>query len=155
MKKLLFTFILLLTCQWVSAQEAASLFRDFQDKKHAEYVSAPRLVMNIVASKMKVGNMQALMNEIYSARVLTLNQCRRGIRKKFARKFVELSKTGYEEFSGFKQDNDNISVMARKGADNMIKEAVVLISSKTDCIGILVTGNINPEDASAAIGLSQ
>ena len=45
--------------------------------------------------------------------------------------------------------------MARKGADNMIKEAVVLISSKTDCIGILVTGNINPEDASAAIGLSQ
>lgn len=45
--------------------------------------------------------------------------------------------------------------MAKKGFDNMIKEAVLLISSKNNCIGILITGNINPEDAAAAMGLSQ
>ena len=74
MKKLLIGFFLLLTCQWVLAQDATTIFRNFQDKKHAEYVSAPRLVMGIVASKLKVGNLQAVLSDIHSAKVLTLNQ---------------------------------------------------------------------------------
>lgn len=155
MKKLLIGFFLLLTCQWVLAQNATTIFRNFQDKKHAEYVSAPRLVMGIIASKLKVGNLQAVLSDIHSAKVLTLNQCSRCTRKRFAKKISKLSKKGYEEFSGFKQDDNNISVMAKKGFDNMIKEAVLLISSKNNCIGILITGNINPEDAAAAMGLSQ
>ncbi len=111
--------------------------------------------MGIIASKLKVGNLQAVLSDIHSAKVLTLNQCSRCTRKRFAKKISKLSKKGYEEFSGFKQDDNNISVMAKKGFDNMIKEAVLLISSKNNCIGILITGNINPEDAAAAMGLSQ
>lgn len=64
MKKLLIVFFLLLTCQWVLAQDATTIFRNFQDKKHAEYVSAPRLVMGIVASKLKMGNLQAVLSKM-------------------------------------------------------------------------------------------
>ena len=155
MKKLLFTFFLFSSCLWASAQDATSVFSYFKDKKHVEYVSAPRMVMNLVASKMKTGNFQALLSQIYSAKLLTLSQCRRGIRKKFTKKIVELGKTGYDEIAAFKENDDNISIVARKGSDNMIKEAVVMISGKTDCIGILVTGNINPEDVAAAIGTAE
>ena len=155
MKKLLFTFFFLSSCLWASAQDAELVFRDFKDKRHVEYVSAPRLVMNIVASKMNAGNFQALLSQVYSARVLTLSQCRRGIRKKFTKKIVGLEKAGYDEIAAFKQDDDNISIVARKSSDNIIREAVVLISGKTDCIGVLVTGNINLKDAVAAIGMAQ
>ena len=102
MKKILFTFVLLLTCQLAFCQSASSVFNDYRDKKHAEYVSVPKLMLTIAAAKVKDGNVAALLKEVDEAKVLTLSGCSSSVRKKFVKKIAALSDEGYSEFTGVK-----------------------------------------------------
>ena len=84
MKKVLFSLLLLLSCQLAFSQSASALFNDYKQERKATYVSVPRAMMSIAAGKLKDGNVQALLQQVQSARVLTLSDCRKGVRKKFA-----------------------------------------------------------------------
>ena len=153
MKRIVIALLLLLTCQLAFCQSASSVFNDFRDKKHAEYVTVPKLLMTVAAAKVKDGNVAALLKEVDEARVLTLSDCSKSTRKKFVKKIAELSKNGYSEFTGMKKDKySGMTVLVKEKGDN-ISEIVATTSSDNTCMGILITGTINAEDVAAIIGM--
>lgn len=152
MKKVLFSLLLLLSCQLAFSQSASALFNDYKQERKATYVSVPRAMMSIAAGKLKDGNVQTLLQQVQSARVLTLSDCRKGVRKKFAKKMTQLGKYGYEEFTRVSDDRDNVLVMVKRNG-TFIGEIAILMNSKDSCVGMLVTGHINPEDIDAVIGM--
>ena len=153
MKKVLFTLLLMLTCQMAFCQSASSVFNDFRDKKHAEYVTVPKLLMTVAAAKVKDGNVSALLKEVDEAKVLTLNDCSKSVRKKFVKQISALSNDGYSEFTGVKKGKANGMTILTKEKGETIEEIVALSSSDNTCIGILITGEINSEDVAAIIGM--
>ena len=152
MKKILFTLLLVLVCQMVSAQTATSVFNEFRNEKKSEYVSVPRAMMTIAAARVKDGNIQALLKEVKSAKILTLDECRKGVRKDFVKKISALTSNGYEEYTRMKDKKDNTLILAKKEGQ-YISEIVALMSDENDCSGILITGQINPEDIEAVVGM--
>lgn len=154
LKKTILSLLLILTCQMAFCQSASSVFNDFRDKKHAEYVTVPRLLMNIAAAKVKDGNVAALLKEVKEAKVLTLSNCSKSIRKKFVKNINALSGKGYSEFTGMKTGGktDGMTILTKEKGET-IEEIVALSSSDNSCIGILITGNINSEDVAAIIGI--
>lgn len=154
MKKILFTLLLMVTCQMAFCQSASSVFNDFSDKKHAEYVTVPRLVMSIAAAKVKDGNVSALLKEVNEAKILTLSNCSKSVRKKFAKNITALSGKGYSEFTGMKTGGktEGMTILTKEKGDT-IKEIVALQSSDNSCVGILISGDINSEDVAAIIGM--
>ena len=153
MKRILIALLLLVTCQMAFCQSASSIFNDFRDKKHAEYVTVPKLLMTVAAAKVKDGNVAALLKEVDEARVLTLSDCSKSIRKKFLKKIAELSKNGYSEFTGMKKDKYAGMTVLVKETGNTISEIVATTSSDNSCVGILISGTINAEDVAAIIGM--
>ena len=153
MKKILFTFVLLLTCQLAFCQSASSVFNDYRDKKHAEYVSVPKLMLTIAAAKVKDGNVAALLKEVDEAKVLTLSRCSSSVRKKFVKKIAALSVEGYSEFTGVKKGKaEGMNILVKQKGDT-INEVVAVSAGDNSCMGILITGDINAEDVAAIIGM--
>lgn len=153
MKKILFTLLMVLACQVALCQSANSVFNDFRDKKHAEYVSVPRLLMSVAAAKVKDGNVAALLKEVDEAKVLTLSDCSKSVKRKFAKKLSTLSGNGYDDFTGMKSGKDKDMKILVKQSGETIKEIVALVLNNNACVGILVTGSINAEDVAAIIGM--
>lgn len=153
MKKILFTLLMVLACQVALCQSANSVFNDFRDKKHAEYVSVPRLLMSVAAAKVKDGNVAALLKEVDEAKVLTLSDCSKSVKRKFAKKLSALSGNGYDDFTGMKSGKDKDMKILVKQSGETIKEIVALVLNNNACVGILVTGSINVEDVAAIIGM--
>ena len=153
-KKLVLSLLLVLICQMAFCQSASSVFNDFRDKKKAEYVTVPRLVMSIAAAKIKDGNVAALLKEVKEAKVLTLSNCSKSVRKKFVKNITSLSGNGYSEFSGMKTGGktDGMTILTKEKGET-IEEIVALQSSDNSCVGILITGDINSEDVAAIIGI--
>lgn len=153
MKKVLFTLLLMLTCQMAFCQSASSVFNEFRDKKRAECVSVPKLMLTIAAAKMKDGNVNALLKEVDEVRVLTLTGCSGSVKKKFVKKIKALDGDGYSEFTGMKKGkSEGMSILVKQKGDT-IKELVAVSSGTNTCVGILFTGNINSEDVAALIGI--
>ena len=153
MKKILFTLILLLTCQLAFCQSASSVFNEYRDKKQAEYVSVPKLMMTIAGAKVKDGNVAALLKEVDEVKMLTLTDCSSSIRKKFVKKIVALSDDGYSEFTGLKKGKaEGMNILVKQKGDT-IQEVVAVSAGDNSCVGILITGDINAEDVAAIIGM--
>lgn len=153
MKKILFTLLLMLTCQMAFCQKANSVFNDFRDKKHAECVSVPKLMLTIAAAKMKDGNVNALLKQVDEVKILKLTDCSGRVRRKFVKKIKALDGDGYSEFTGMKKGKrEGMSILVRQKGDT-IKEVVAVTSGSNTCVGILLTGDINAEDVAALIGI--
>lgn len=152
MKKIMFTLMLAVACQFAAAQEAVSIFNDFKNQKKAEYVSIPKVMMSLASLKVKDSNVQSLLQQIRSAKVLTLDDCSKSVRRKFAKRITELTSKGYEEYTRVKDDGDNVLILAKQ-SEHQVSEIVALITDHDDCMGILVTGNINREDIEAIVSM--
>ena len=153
MKRIVIALLLLLTCQLAFCQSASSVFNDFRDKKHAEYVTVPKLLMTVAAAKVKDGNVAALLKEVDEACVLTLSDCSKSTRKKFVKKIAALSDDGYSEFTGLKKGKaEGMNILVKQKGDT-IQEVVAVSAGDNSCVGILITGDINAEDVAAIIGM--
>ena len=153
MKKILFTLLLLVSCQMAFCQSASSVFNDFRDKKKVEFVTVPKLLLTVGAAKVKDSNVAALMKEVDEVKVITLNDCRKSIKKKFAKQITALSGNGYSDYTGYKGGKDKDMTILVKQSGQNIQEIVGLVQNSSKCMGILVSGNINSEDVAAILGV--
>ena len=150
MKKILFTLMLLVTAQWACAQTALSIMNEYRNEKKAEYVNVPRAMMSIIAGKVKNDRAQHVLRDVREVKMLTLDDCRKKVRRSFTKKMMELSNKGYEEYTRMKTGDDNILVLVKQG-DQYINEIVVLMNDDDDCSAIYVNGNINRSDIGAVV----
>lgn len=152
-KKLLLTMLLAVVCQLIMAQSASSVFNDFRDKNDANYYSIPKLMLTVAASKLADGSSKDLLQQVKSVKILNLGECSKSVRNKFAKKIAKLSDNGYESFTGIKGGKDKDVSMLVKQDDESITELVALIHDDDTCLGILISGHIQPESIAALLGL--
>ncbi|MGI6231236.1 MAG: DUF4252 domain-containing protein [Prevotella sp.] len=154
MKKLMLMTLLALFCaQATMAQRATDVFNDFRDVRHVESTTIPKALVRIGAGQVKDGNVKEVMRGVDRMQILDMDDCSKRNRKKFISRINELEKYGYEEYGRMSGNNDNMLILTRSDKDkNMVREIVLLMTDKDDCTGILVEGNINPEDIEAIAG---
>lgn len=152
MKKMLLMLLVVFATQFACAQQAQKVFDAFRSEKKAEYTSIPGALMSLAGSKVKDNNVAAVLKEVKSARVLRLGNCKKRTRKKFAEQVVGLNKEGYEEYARTKQGDSDVLVMIKKD-DELVHEIVTCVYSDSSCMGVLVKGDINPEDLSAIVDM--
>lgn len=63
-----------------------------------------------------------------------------------------MSKEGYEEYARTKQGDSDVLVMIKKD-EELIHEIVMSVYSDSSCMGVLVKGDINPEDLGAIVDM--
>jgi len=151
MKKLFMALMLLLACQGMAAQQAQTVFNEYKTHKKASYYVVPKTMLGIAGAGLKRGTAKELLNQLEAARVLSLDDCRRGVRRRFAKQVSALAGKGYEEYGRLKQGDDNILVLIKQ-TDRYIGEMVVLVTDEDDCMGVLLTGQLNREDVQAVLG---
>lgn len=152
MKKMLLMLLVAFTTQFACAQQAQKVFDAFRSEKKAEYTSVPGVLMSLAGSKVKDNNVAAVLKEVKSARVLRLGNCKKRTRKKFAEQVVGLNKEGYEEYACTKQGDSDVLVMIKKD-NELVHEIVTCVYSDSSCMGVLVKGDINPEDLGAIVDM--
>ena len=152
MKKMLLMLLVVFATQLACAQQAQKIFEAFRSEKKAEYTSVPGALMSLAGSKVKDNNVAAVLKEVKSARVLRLGNCKKRTRKKFANQIAALSKDGYEEYARTKQGDSDVLVMIKKD-DELIHEIITCVYSENNCVGVLVKGDINPEDLGAIVDM--
>lgn len=153
-KRLLFaTLLLTFVCQLAFGQSATSVFNDFREKKSAEFITIPRLMIGLAATKLSDGNTKELLKDVKEVKILNMDDCSKSVRSKFAKKISELTSKGYDSFTGVKSGKSkDFSVMMRQDGD-VVTEIVTLVHDDDTCVGVLVTGNIKVENIAAVIGL--
>ena len=149
MKKMLLMLLVAFATQFACAQQAQKVFDAFRSEKKAEYTSVPGVLMALAGDKVKDNNVAAVLKEVKSARVLRLGNCKKRTRKKFAQQVAALSKEGYEEYARTKQGDSDLLVMIKKD-DELISEIITCVYSDSNCVGVLVKGNINVGDGYAS-----
>lgn len=152
MKKMLLMLLVVFATQFACAQQAQKIFEAFRSEKKAEYTSVPGVLMSLAGGKVKDNNVAAVLKEVKSARVLRLGNCKKRTRKKFAEQVAALSKEGYEEYARTKQGDSDVLVMIKKD-DELVHEIVMSVYSDSSCMGVLVKGDINPEDLGAIVDM--
>lgn len=141
MKKILFTLILILSCQMVCAQEASSMFNQYKTAKNVEYMNIP-----ISEAVNEPGEtMQKLAEQLETVEMLNLGECRKSVRKRFERNISKLTSKGYIEYTRIKDGDDLVLVLMKQGGD-FVDEIIILIKDSDDCMALLVKGHINKED---------
>lgn len=152
MKKMLLMLLVVFATQFACAQQAQKIFEAFRSEKKAEYTSVPGVLMSLAGGKVKDNNVAAVLKEVKSARVLRLGNCKKRTRKKFVEQVAALSKEGYEEYARTKQGDSDVLVMIKKD-DELVHEIVTCVYSDSSCMGVLVKGDINPEDLGAIVDM--
>lgn len=152
MKKMLLMLLVAFATQFACAQQAQKVFDAFRSEKKAEYTSIPGALMSLAGSKVKDNNVAAVLKEVKSARVLRLGNCKKRTRKKFVEQVAGLNKEGYEEYARTKQGDSDVLVMIKKD-DELVHEIVTCVYSDSSCMGVLVKGDINPEDLGAIVDM--
>ena len=102
MKKILWMLLLLVNFQWVSAQEAQALINEFKTQKSAEYMNVSHAMMGIAALKVKNDNVNALLKQIKTMKILELSECDKNVRKKFIEKAQKLTRRVNQQVQNYK-----------------------------------------------------
>lgn len=146
MNKFLFTLILVLSCQMVSAQGASSVFDQYKTAKNVEYMKVPRPATVRAQSDI----MRKLAKQVDAVEILTLDECKSSVRKGFVRKISKLTSKGYKEYSRVKEGSDLVLVLMKPEGD-FTDEIVVLMNDSDDCMAVLMKGHIKTEDIGALV----
>jgi hypothetical protein len=151
MKKMLFTLLLTVMCQLGFGQSATAVFNDFKSEKKAEYVHIGKAMMAFASGQLPVHGMSGLMNKLNSASTLSLNHCRKSVRRKFAARIDKLAGDGYEEYVRFREGRKDILMMVKPEGD-YLSEVVVLVTDKNDCLAVLGKGRLEKSDLEKIAG---
>ena len=87
---------------------------------------------------------------INDLRILLLDNCRNGKRKKFRKKVEQLTQNGYQEFAKMKDADDDILIIAQ-GNTEKISEIAALVTGKEGCKFLQIKGNFNTKDINAVV----
>ena len=76
--------------------------------KEVQYIHLPRLLIQAGVAQMKTSKTTDVARNINDLRILLLDNCRNGKRKKFRKKVERLTQNGYQEFAKMKDADDDI-----------------------------------------------
>lgn len=141
---------LLLSASMLSACAGGprDVFSEFKDKKNAEYVHVPRMLVKMgmaLAKNVDGDENMDILRHISSVKVLDMEECDTEAKREFAEAVGQLRFDGYELLTRVKDETDNVSVYVRKKG-SYIRELLVVNSGRDDCMMVSVKGKIHEKD---------
>ncbi len=118
--------------------------------KEVQYIHLPRLLIQAGVAQMKTSKTTDVARNINDLRILLLDHCRNGKRKKFRKKVEQLTQNGYQEFAKMKDSDDDILIIAQ-GNTEKISEIAALVTGKEGCKFLQIKGNFNTKDINAVV----
>lgn len=118
--------------------------------KEVQYIHLPRLLIQAGVAQMKTSKTTDVARNINDLRILLLDNCRNGKRKKFRKKVERLTQNGYQEFAKMKDADDDILFIAQ-GNTEKISEIAALVTGKEGCKFLQIKGNFNTKDINAVV----
>lgn len=150
MKKIMMLFVLMaVALQPLSAKSVKDLIKEFkhEDKATSVYVSPLLMKMaKMVDGKSDLDEAERLaMKKVKSVRVLSLGDCSKSVKERFAQEVDRLSDGEYEPLVVVNSNGDKVKVMSLLKND-IIKELVIFTADVEDCAIVQVTGKFTKED---------
>ena len=124
-----------------------SLFEEFRTEKHATYVSIPPTAMGLAKMFTKDLKDDA---KISSMKILSIEKCSRGAKKKILKAFKQCDFEGYEPIISVEKKNETTMVLA-KSEDIYISELVLLSIEGKNVNIIKICGQFSPENIDSVV----
>ena len=146
MKKIFVTLVVFIACQGIFAQNIDDLFNHFKEKKGAEYVNIPPIVLKLGRLFMdKDGTDYRFIKGVNSVQVLDMEDCSSAIRKDFQHEVNQLDLHGYETLVQTKEKDETVKLITKMDNDT-IHELIVVVTGKDECALTRLKGTIKKED---------
>ena len=110
-----------------------------------EYIHLPRLLIQAGFAQMKASKAAEMARNINDLRILLLDCCRNGKRKKSREKVKQLTQNGYQAFAKMKSSDEDI-LMIVEGDAEKISEIAAFMIGKRGCKFMQIKGNFNTQD---------
>lgn len=152
MKKLIGICLLLVVVQTAWAINAKQIFNEFKEAKNAEYVSIPRFLMRLGQAFANDEDTEdaRLLRSIHSMKVLDLEKCSDGVKRRFMKRIDALNDDKYETLMRVNDEDDKVKILIREEGSN-IKEMLIVCSGPDDCALIQFKGNFKESDIEALV----
>lgn len=110
-----------------------------------EFIRLPRLLIRADIAQMKASKVAQMARNINDLRILLLDCCQNGKRKKPREKVEQLTQNGYQAFAKMKSSDEDILMIA-EGDAKKISEIAAFIIGKRSCKFMQIKGNFNTQD---------
>lgn len=145
MKKYIFVWLLLWTCQLSYGQSIHSLFNEFSNEKNAEYVNVSPFLMKLGAFFAGNDQENQIVRHIRSIRVLDLEACSSHVKSRFQKKAARLHLDGYEEWMRINNHGEKVRLLV-KNQRKAIRELLILCTGDQDCTLVHINGKFTSKD---------
>jgi hypothetical protein len=151
MKKYVIVLVWMAICQTGFAQNAESLFNQFQGEKGVESVSISPFLMKFARLFMDdEAKNNPMIKGIHSVQVLDLEESPKEVQERFAKEVKKLKLNGYETWIQAKEDGETVKIVA-KVKNDVVRELLILQAGDDDCALVLMKGKIKRDDIQAVI----
>lgn len=148
MKRIFLMLTVILTVLTTAGHTIDSLIEEFRNEKHATFVSIPESAMAL--TKVFANDTTDNLATASSMKVLTIDKCSRGAKKKIIKAFKECDFDGYEPIVSVEQKNDNTAILA-KADDEYITEIVILAVKGKNVSIIKICGQFSPDKIGSVV----
>lgn len=152
MRRLCFALLLALVCQLGFGQTAKEVFREFAREKKSEVSQVPlALALGILLTDEGMeGTAGALLRRAENFEYISLDKCRRRVRRRFAERIGALSDTGYTDFMRLKEGRDDVRALLRQVGTERT-ELVLLLTGDDDCSAVRVVGRFTTDELTSLV----
>ena len=105
----------------------------------------PRLLIRAGIVQIKASEAAQMARNINAPRILLLDCCQNGKRKKSREKVEQLTQNGYQAFAKMKSSDEDILMIA-EGDAGEISEIAAFMNGKRGCKFMQIKGNFNIQD---------
>ncbi len=155
MKKIFILIIALALSQLAFASSAQNtsvdeIFKEFSSMHNAEYVTVNPFMMWLGKQFAGDDADAAIVKKTKSLRVLDLEDCSTGVKKRFSNRVNTLNTKEYEEMMRVNDNGERVRILA-KIKDEIIHQMLIVCSSNNDCVLVEVNGNFTMDDITGVV----
>ena len=151
MKKFIAALAMFIACQGIFAQNIDDLFNHFKEKKGAEYVNIPPIVLKLRRLFMdKDGTDYRFIKGVNSVQVLDMEGCSSATQKELLQNVNGLEQNGYETLIQTKEKGNVVKLFAKMDED-AIKELVIFFNDNDECGLTQIKGKIKKDDINVMV----
>ena len=142
---------LLLLCLGMPAlAQGDALFDEFKRERNAEYIKISAIVTAM--GKLFMGNEpeDKFAKKVRTVRVLDMEKCSAGVKRRFDRRVAALAHKGYETMVRVNDDGEKVHIYARI-KNKVIRELLIACSEEKDCTLVQIKGRFNRDDIARVV----
>ena len=145
MKAHILTLLLLCASLTSVAQTGDDLFREFKREPNATYMKIPPFVTALGKIFMGDDPDAQMAKKVSSVRILDMDLCPAGVKRRFERRINALSRKGYETMAHINEDGERLHIYAR-AEDDVVRELLIARSEEGSCTLVQVKGKFDRKD---------